>query len=114
MKNNFVPIYDDALDVFIKTNEVIEMTNDTFTAYKQFYLAESDQFSNTELVFDAEGDLTPEGALLHAIRFFTSDEHFLDVDAGDHIRISGPYRLGGDFGVTYVIADKHIQDAEDM
>lgn len=90
------------------------MTNNSFSAYKQFYIAESDQLSNTEFVFDAQGDLTAEDALLRAIGFFTSDEHFLDVDAGDHIRISGPYRLGSDFGVTYEITDKHIEDAEDL
>ncbi len=80
----------------------------------QFFLCQSNQFPNTELVFDDDCTMTAEEAVAHAINFWTSDEHCLDVDPGDHIRISGPFPLAADTGQTFIIAGKHIQAAAEL
>lgn len=76
----------------------------------RFYVAESDQFHATERVLDFDGTCSPEDALLHAIAFFTSDEHCEEVNVGDRIRISGPYPIGGDVSTIYTITQQHLDD----
>jgi hypothetical protein len=90
------------------------MSDRHFDNDKRFYLAQSDKFTQTELVFDDAGDLTPTDALLHAINFFKSDEHFQEVDVGDHIRISGPYPLGGPASTIHEVTAGHLAGAENL
>ena len=80
----------------------------------QFFLCQSNQFPNTELVFDNDCTMTAEEAVAHAINFWTSPEHYLDVDPGDKVRISRPFPLAADTGETFTITDEHIQAAGEL